>query len=101
MGRLGGVMSRLEAVFGPLGGVLARPDSVACGALGSGQPKNGLRRSNRQNVTARGGSILPMHWGFRLDQLYLSIYLSIDLLNTHRRPNLCRVYSVCAWKIYV
>ena len=70
LGRLGGVMSRLEAVFGPLGGVLARPDIVACGALGNGQRKNGLRRSNRQNVPARFGSILPMHWGFRLDQLY-------------------------------
>ena len=38
----------------------------------------GLRPSNRQNVPPRVGSILPMHWGFRLDQLYLSIYLSID-----------------------
>ena len=39
LGRLGGVMSRLEAVLGPLGGVLARPDIVACGALGNGQRK--------------------------------------------------------------
>ena len=29
----------------------------------------GLRPSNRQNVTPSGGSILPIHWGFRLDQL--------------------------------
>ena len=38
----------------------------------------GLRPSNRQKLPARAGSILPMHWGFRLDQLYLSIYLSIE-----------------------
>ena len=29
----------------------------------------GLRPSNRQKLPARAGSILPMHWGFRLDQL--------------------------------
>ena len=29
----------------------------------------GLRPSNRQNVEARVGSFLPLHWGFRLDQL--------------------------------
>ena len=29
----------------------------------------GLGPSNRQNVPPRFGSILTMHWGFRLDQL--------------------------------
>ena len=33
----------------------------------------GLRPSNWQNVAARFGSFLLMHWGFRLDQLNQSI----------------------------
>ena len=36
----------------------------------------GLRPSNRQKLSARAGSKKSMHWGFRLDQLYLSIDLS-------------------------
>ena len=32
-----------------------------------------------QNFGVSSGSNLPMHWGFRLDQLYLSVYLSIYL----------------------